>query len=141
MKKKTIANKGKISEKSLANLKPWPKGVSGNPKGRPKDGESWAAIIKAVGDMFPEDIIEFIGNDNPLGREIAKFPKSVQMKYLVAARIFAALMFEPSGSLWKELMERTEGKVAQPIEHSGKIGLWSNFVGSDEDPDPQADSE
>ena len=96
--------------------KPWPKGVSGNPAGRPKDGESWASIIKAVGDMYPADLIAFIGKDNSLGQALAKLPKDVQMKYLVTARVFASLMFEPTSALWKELMERAEGKVLSPVD-------------------------
>lgn len=96
--------------------KPFPKGVSGNPKGRPKDGESWAAIIKSVGDMYPADLLAFIGTDNDLGRAIAKFPKDTQLKYLVTARVFAALMFEPTSSLWKDLMDRAEGKVKDQVD-------------------------
>lgn len=94
----------------------WKKGQSGNPKGRPKDGESWAAIIKAVGDMYPDDIIAFIGSDNDLGRMLKALPKGVQMKYLVTARVYSSLMFEPSSGLWKELMERTEGKVTDRVD-------------------------
>lgn len=96
--------------------KPWPKGQSGNPAGRPKDGESWAAIIAAVGNMYPEDLIAFIGTSNDLGRNLAQLPKNVQMKYLVTTRVYAALMFEPTSGLWKELMERVEGKVPQAVE-------------------------
>lgn len=98
------------------------KGFSGNPAGRPKDGESWAAIIKAVGDMYPADIVAFVGKNNDLGRMLNKLPQDVQMKYLVATRVFASLMFEPSSGLWKELMERAEGKVADKHEISGKDG-------------------
>jgi len=87
-----------------------------NPKGRPKDGESWAAIIKAVGDMYPEDIVAFVGKNNDLGRMLSKLPKEVQMKYLVVSRVFSSLMFEPSSGLWKELMERAEGKVADKFD-------------------------
>lgn len=96
--------------------KPWAKGQSGNPKGRPKDGQSWSAIISAVGDMYPEDILQFIGKDNDLGREIVQLPKNVQMKYLVISRVFAALMFEPTSGLLKELMDRLEGKVSERID-------------------------
>jgi hypothetical protein len=114
------ANTGK-NKRVMPKGKPWAKGVSGNPKGRPKDGESWAAIIKKVGDMYPIDIIAFIGKDNDLGRMLAKLPQRVQMKYLVTARVFSALMFEPTSGLWKEMMERTEGKVAQPITAEGNF--------------------
>jgi len=87
-----------------------------NPKGRPKDGESWAAIIKTVGDMYPSDIVAFVGRNNDLGRMLAKLPQDVQMKYLVVSRVFSSLMFEPSSGLWKELMERAEGKVADKFD-------------------------
>jgi len=95
----------------------WVKGgKSPNPSGRPKDGESWASIIKAVGDMYPADIIAFVGRDNDLGKMLAKLPQGVQMKYLVTARVFSALMFEPSSGLWKELMERADGKVQSLVD-------------------------
>ena len=103
--------------------KPWPKGVSGNPAGRPKDGESWAAIIKLVGDMYPDDILAFVGTKNDLGRAVAQLPKQVQMKYLITTRVFAALMFEPTSGLWKELMERAEGKVTDKVEIGGEIKI------------------
>ena len=95
----------------------WQKGgKSPNPTGRPKDGESWTSIIAAVGNMYPEDILAFIGRDNDLGRELMQLPKGVQMKYLVTARVFAALMFDPNPRMWVGLMERAEGKLNQTIE-------------------------
>lgn len=96
--------------------KPFPKGVSGNPKGRPKDGESWSAIIKSVGEMYPEDLLAFIGKDNDMGKEIVKYPKQVQLKYLVTARVFAAMMFDPNPKLWTELLNRAEGKVPDKLK-------------------------
>ena len=96
--------------------KPFPKGVSGNPAGRPKDGQSWSAIIKEVGDMYPADILAMIGKTNDLGKVIAQLPSNVQMKYLVTARVYAALMFEPTQGLFKELMDRAEGKVKEQVD-------------------------
>lgn len=103
------------NSKKKAPPKAWKKGESGNPKGRPKDGESWAGVIKEVSNMTPDDIIKLVGKNNDLGVAIAALPPKVQMKYLVVARVLAALMFEPNGSLWNSLMERAEGKIAQPI--------------------------
>ena len=95
----------------------WVKGgKSPNPIGRPKDGQSWSAIIASMGDMYPEDITAFIGTNNDLGRNLKQMPKSVQLKYLVIARVFAALMFEPTSGLLKEMLDRLEGKVSEHID-------------------------
>lgn len=103
--------------------KPWKPGQSGNPAGRPKDGESWSAILKNIGEMYPEDVLAFIGTNNPLGRQVAQLPKNVQMKYLVGVRVFAALMFEPTRGLWNGLMDRIEGKVPDrlQLEHNLQV--------------------
>ena len=66
--------------------------------------------------MYPEDLLAFIGQDNELGKAIAKYPKQVQLKYLVTARIFAAMMFDPNPKLWTELLNRAEGKVPDKIK-------------------------
>jgi hypothetical protein len=103
------------------------KGTVPNPKGRGKDSETWSGVIKAIGEMYPEDILAFIGRDNPLGVEIAQLPKGVQMKYLVTARIFAALMFEPSAGLWNGLMDRADGKVPDNVNIKGEM-TWKDFL-------------
>lgn len=97
--------------------KPFPKGVSGNPKGRPKDGESWAGVFKDLANKTAEELAEMFGT-NDLGNAYRKFPKGVQMKYLVGGRILAALMHDPSGSLLNSYMERMEGKVPDNSNHS-----------------------
>jgi hypothetical protein len=119
-----------MSKKNPANTKKtrdekgrWIKGApSPNAAGRPKDGESWAGIIKQVGDMYAEDLLSFIGKDNDLGRAIVQYPKGVQLKYLITARAFASLMFEPSSGLLNALMERAEGKVPQIVSGDGDNG-------------------
>jgi hypothetical protein len=110
----------------------WRKGTPPpNPAGRPKDGQSWSAIISEIGDMYPEDILAFIPKNNDLGRTIAQLPKSVQMKYLVIMRVYAALMFEPTSGLLKEFLDRMEGKVSEHIDMTSGGEKLSNL--SDED--------
>ena len=96
------------------------KGTSGNPGGRPKDDKAWGTIVRDVGNMTAEEILEFIPKNNDLGRMIARLPKTVQMKYLVTARVFSALMFEPSSGLLNALMDRVDGKVIQPVDMTNK---------------------
>ena len=99
----------------------WVKGTDPpNPTGRPKDGESWSGILQVIGDMYTDDILEFIPKNNPLGKEIAKMPKNVQMKYLVGIRVYAQLMFDPSSGLLNALLDRLEGKVTQAIDMTTK---------------------
>ncbi len=40
---------------NLQNLKPWPKGVSGNPAGRPRQTKLTAALREQLGKVDPED--------------------------------------------------------------------------------------
>src|SRR5690349_19988090 len=125
------------TDKRRAPKSAWKPGQSGNPAGRPKDGESWASIIAAVGNMYPEDILVFVGRNNDLGREIVQLPKNVQMKYLVTARIFAALMFDPNPRLWASLMDRAEGKVMQPIggDNEKPIKIVVEYADTKHNPD------
>ena len=84
--------------------------------------------------MYPADIISFIGKNNDLGQALAKLPQNVQMKYLVTARVFAQLMFEPTPAWWKELMERAEGKVKDNVDvTSGNEPLILRIVKASQD--------
>ena len=102
------ANSGK---KSMPKGKPWPKGVSGNPRGRPPDGESWAAIIREVGNMTGNDVAEWFDAYRNDCRRLGK----VQFKHAIVARVFLDLLHEPKAALFNAIMDRAEGKMAQPM--------------------------
>lgn len=93
--------------------RPWPKGVSGNPKGSPKRGESWAEIIKRVGEMTPSEAAE---RSLQLAKQLLSIGDGVTLKEAVVMRVYASLLFEPQPGLFNSFMDRTEGKVKQPIE-------------------------
>ena len=82
---------------SYANLKLWPKGVSGNPLGRPK--------LKPLTDLLKEYL------ENPQN----------------AAALVESLLKEAikTGNYlhFKEICDRIEGKVAQRVELAGGEGL------------------
>jgi len=73
--------------------------------------------------MYPGDLLAFIGETNDLGRQIKLLPPNVQMKYLVTARVYAALMFEPTSGLWNGLMDRADGKVPDRLQLEGKLNV------------------
>ena len=93
----------------------WRPGQSGNPAGSPKRGESWAEIIKRIGDMTP---VEAADHANEIAKQLRKIGGGLTLKEAVVVRVYAALLFEPQASLLNSFMERAEGKVSQPLDVS-----------------------
>jgi hypothetical protein len=91
----------------------WQAGKSGNPKGRPPDGESWAARIKSLSNMTGEELAAFVGRQaagfKPLG--------DVTVKDAVILSVFKSLIDYPDARLFTAIMERAEGKLAQTVKH------------------------
>lgn len=106
----------KAAPKNRAPRTAWKAGQSGNPKGAPKRGESWAETIKQVCEMTPKELADLLGARNELGRQFRQMPQDVTMKQLIIARVCAALMFEPQAGLFNALMERAEGKVTSTLD-------------------------
>ena len=93
----------------------WKPGQSGNPAGSPKRGESWAEIIKRIGDMTPIEAADYA---NEIAKQLRKIGSGLTLKEAVVVRVYAALLFEPQASLLNSFMERAEGKVSQPLDVS-----------------------
>ena len=87
------------AERRLRNLRPWPKGVRGNPKGRPKSQTLGEAYRKALAEPVPND---------PEGRTFAEVIAAIICKSAIAGNINAA----------REIADRTEVKLQQVIERS-----------------------
>ena len=90
------------------NLKPWPKGVSGNPKGKPP--------TKAVDEIFREFLAE-----------IDKTPKGAmqeRLRTLIEGQYYAAV--KGSTPAAEFIMNRAHGKVKDKTEHSGNVAIDDN---------------
>lgn len=110
--KQATANSGGQSSKrrgKVENLKPWPKGQSGNPAGAPKRGESWAEIIKRIGEMTDAEFMELKRNH----------PTQKQQAIMA---VYMALKNDPQPGVFNAIMDRAEGKVADKTELTGKDG-------------------
>jgi hypothetical protein len=105
-----------ISHKRKPPKSAWKPGQSGNPKGAPKRGESWAETIKKIGELDGPEIASLWDTQH---KEFAKLPEGITMKQLVVMTVYAALLREPSPGNWRELMERADGKVKDQVELSG----------------------
>lgn len=88
------------SQRSLANLRPWKKGVSGNPGGRPK--------TLPITDVLKEELEKRGKHNVQVARAIAR--KLIELA--LAGNMDAIAM----------IGDRTEGKPTQRSEHSGPDG-------------------
>ena len=79
----------------------WKPGESGNPNGRPKGRSITAHLRDALADLDAE------------GQEAAQ----------AIARVLVTLAAGGDVAAAKVVLERTEGRVAQPIEHGGNVAL------------------
>lgn len=76
-----------------------------------KESYAWALSVNAE-DMAA---ILSVNGRNDLSEAFRQMPKGIELKTLWAARIVAATMFEPQPGLVNHVVDRVEGKVAQPI--------------------------
>jgi hypothetical protein len=119
------------TDKRKAPHSAWAKGVSGNPKGAPKRGESWGEIIKRIGDMTP---IEAAEHAHAIAGKLKTIGGALTLKEAVVVRVYAALLFEPQASLLNAFMERAEGKIPNPIDVTSG-GQVLEVIFRDADPD------
>jgi Family of unknown function (DUF5681) len=100
--KPSSANSGKNSGRRgrIENLKPWPKGVSGNLSGRPKS--------KRLSDAYRRQLEQLVPGDAE-GRTWAELIAQAQIRSAARGNVQAA----------RELTDRTEGKASQHVEITG----------------------
>jgi hypothetical protein len=92
-------------KKRLANLKPWGKGKSGNPAGRPKSVTLSEAYRKQLAQPFPDD---------PQGRTYAEV--------IAEKLVMIAATGEVSSA--REIADRTEGRPRQALEIDMSVMDW-----------------
>ena len=102
---------GKAAKKPRG--RPFPKGISGNPKGRPLKGESFAEIVREVGAMSGNELADAMCN--AWAPELRKEISAVRMRDAFIVRAYLAFFREPTGSMFNAITDRAEGRPAQPV--------------------------
>jgi len=106
----TSANTSKSGKRKPKTA--WKKGQSGNPKGAPKRGESWAEVWTKIGNMTPAEAAAYA---KEVAGQLAKIKSTLTLKEAVALRVFLSLMNEPTAGILNAIMDRTDGRPAQPV--------------------------
>lgn len=94
--------------KSSTSFKP---GQIANPKGAPKRGHSWAELFDKFGAMTAKQL-----------REAAKAPGTSIKELAVINILFALASGDVNARLVSAVMDRQDGKPAQPITGAGEGG-------------------
>lgn len=116
----------RVTDKQKANLKPFKKGQSGNPKGMAKGTVHFSTLMREILNSELDDkqfdIIKELKNKFPA--HFKKNEKVTTQKLLAFVQIKHALSDDPEIALkyQKEILDRTQGKATQTLEHTGKDG-------------------
>jgi len=99
--------------KRKANKTSFKPGQTGNPGGRPKDGESFASVLR---DLLSKDGPEIAGLCTTYAKEFRQLPKGVNMRSMIALRWIASLMADPTTGLLQQMIDRTDGPVPSVLQ-------------------------
>lgn len=86
-----------------------------NAGGRPKDGCTMADALRWAREQYAQDLIDVVGKNNPMYRDIIQYPPNVQVKYLAAIRAWTQFLFDPTAPMLKEITDRVDGKVKDTL--------------------------
>ena len=109
-------NKAENRAKQLAGLKPFKKGDPRiNRKGAPKRGQSWSESMKRITDMTREEAIAYVGPNSKIGKQLKELSADMPIKDAIIFATIIAYGREPNARMLSAIMDREDGKPAQPI--------------------------
>ena len=100
------------TSKRKAPTTAWKKGHSGNPGGRPKNQQSITYWLNEYGNVTPAALADQCVQ---YATELRRVKGDMTMFAHIAVRALMAQVNEPSPGLLAQILERTEGKVADKL--------------------------
>lgn len=91
----------------------WKPGQSGNPKGRPREGESFAHVMREVLAMSGPEVAAAY---QQRVKEYSKLPAGVTIRQLIVLRWIEAILNEPTPGLLQQMVDRVDGPVPTRVE-------------------------
>lgn len=112
---------GKPTAKSLANLKPFQKGKSGNPSGRTQQSPELHRIKQLTASELAELANYIIKGDYETIRNLGKDPNATVLQRMVVA-VATKIIMKGDMQALDTLLNRLIGKVKEHVEVTGKDG-------------------
>jgi hypothetical protein len=100
-----MKNAENSKRKKPATPASWKPGQSGNPLGGPRRGESWGELITYVGNLSSTEV-----------RELLARRSNISMKKRATLIMYRKLCQTAKVAIFKELADRSEGRVVERIE-------------------------
>ena len=122
------------NSKKTVKGRPWKKGQTGNPRGRPKKGASWTELVKELGDLTPAEVKAWVG---AIGRKLPD-RDDVTLRELAVLAAYVDAVLDPSPRMLQTLMDRAEGRPLQAVEVGGSDTPIHILVEYSEDPFAEA---
>lgn len=130
MAKENLADNNEKSTKKKPRGKPWIKGQSGNPKGAPKRGKSWAEAMARITGMTREQAIDYVGKETTIGRALKELSPKIPIKDALIFIAIIAFGRDPNARMLTAMMDREEGRPPQAVDitSQGEKISWRDFI-------------
>lgn len=114
MAKKAIhkADSSPKQTKRAATAGSFKPGVSGNPGGRARTGESFASVLR---DLLSKDGPEIAKTCEVYARDFKNLPSGVNLRAVIALRWITSVLNEPTPGLIQQMIDRTDGPITSKV--------------------------
>lgn len=113
---KTQRKKREMNPNSLKNLKPFEKGVSGNPAGPAPGYRQRATLLR--------EVVEMLGDfQNPITKQMEKMPVEKRMEYAIVGKAMKGDV-----QAYREIKDSLYGKIADQLKADVTVRTFAELA-------------